>query len=125
MGIPIRRGRVFEAADGPGPAHVAVISQSLAEAQWPGRDPLGRYIQFGNMDGDLTGLRVVGVVGDVRELSPEALPGRVIYVAARQRPRTTSASPSSCAGPACAPWRSRCAGSCATSRRRRRTSCRR
>ncbi len=90
MGIPIRRGRGFEAADGPGPAHVAVISQSLAEAQWPGRDPLGRYIQFGNMDGDPTALRVVGVVGDVRELSPEALPGRVIYVAARQRPRTTS-----------------------------------
>jgi hypothetical protein len=51
MGIPIRRGRGFEAADGPGPSYVAVISQSLAAAQWPGRDPLGRYIQFGNMDG--------------------------------------------------------------------------
>ena len=35
------------------------------------------------------------------------------------------ASPSSCAGPACAPWRSRCAGSCAMSRRRRPTSSRR
>ncbi len=90
MGIPIRRGRAFEAGDGPGPSHVAVISQSLADSQWPGRDPLGRYLQFGNMDGDLTALRVVGVVGDVRELSPEALPGRVIYVAARQRASTTS-----------------------------------
>ena len=90
MGIPIRRGRAFEAGDGPGPSHVAVISQSLADTQWPGRDPLGRYLQFGNMDGDLTALRVVGVVGDVRELSPEALPGRVIYVAARQRASTTS-----------------------------------
>ena len=51
-----------------------MISQSLAEAQWPGRDPLGRYIQFGNMDGDPTALRVVGVVGDVRELSPKRCP---------------------------------------------------
>ena len=71
MGIPLLRGRLFDESDAPGRPHVAVISQSLAETQWPGRDPLGRFIQFGNMDGDLTGLRVVGVVGDVRELSPE------------------------------------------------------
>ena len=42
------------------------------------------------MDGDLTGLRVVGVVGDVRELSPESLPGPMVYVNARQRPAVTS-----------------------------------
>ena len=86
MGIPLIRGRLFDDGDAPGRPHVAVISRSLAERQWPGRDPLGRFIQFGNMDGDLTGLRIVGVVGDVRELSPESLPGRVIYVVARQRP---------------------------------------
>jgi putative ABC transport system permease protein len=90
MGIPLLRGRLFDETDAPNRPHVAVISRSLAERQWPGRDPLGRFIQFGNMDGDLTGLRVVGVVGDVRELSPESLPGPMIYVNARQRPATTS-----------------------------------
>jgi putative ABC transport system permease protein len=90
MGIPLLRGRVFDETDAPGRPHVAVISKSLAEKQWPGRDPLGRFIQFGNMDGDLTGLRVVGVVGDVRELSPESLPGPMVYVNARQRPAVTS-----------------------------------
>ncbi len=90
MGIPLLSGRLFENADGPGRPHVAVISRSLAEKQWPGRDPLGRFIQFGNMDGDLTGLRIVGVVGDVRELSPEAAPGPMIYVNARQRPAAAS-----------------------------------
>ena len=86
MGIPLVQGRTFDESDAAGRPHVAVVSRSLAERQWPGRDPIGRFIQFGNMDGDLTGLRVVGVVGDVRELSPEAAPGAVLYVNARQRP---------------------------------------
>jgi putative ABC transport system permease protein len=90
MGIPLLAGRLFDATDAAGRPHVAVISRSLAEKQWPGRDPLGRFIQFGNMDGDLTGLRVVGVVGDVRELSPETVPGAVIYVDVRQRPAAAS-----------------------------------
>ena len=90
MGIPLLAGRLFDEGDAPGRPHVAVISRSLAEKQWPGRDPLGRFIQFGNMDGDLTGLRVVGVVGDVRELSPETVPGQMIYVDVRQRPAAAS-----------------------------------
>jgi putative ABC transport system permease protein len=90
MDIPLLRGRLFDETDGPGRPHVALVSRSLADKQWPGRDPIGRFIQFGNMDGDLTGLRIVGVVGDVRELSPESLPGPMIYVNARQRPAATS-----------------------------------
>jgi putative ABC transport system permease protein len=85
MGIPVIRGRVFDDGDGPDAPHVAVISQSLAEAKWPGQDPLGRFIQFGNMDGDLTGFRIVGVVGDVREITPEAQPGPLFYGHYRQR----------------------------------------
>jgi predicted permease len=90
MGIPLLQGRLFDESDAPGRPHVAVISKSLADTQWPGRDPLGRFLQFGNMDGDLTGLRIVGVVGDVRETSPESAPGPMVYVNARQRPATTS-----------------------------------
>lgn len=86
MGIPVMQGRTFTASDTPDAPHVAVVSQSLAAARWPGRDPIGRFIQFGNMDGDLRGFRVVGVVGDVRELSAEAPPGPVFYVDYRQRP---------------------------------------
>ena len=85
MGIPLVRGRLFDEGDGPDAPHVAVISESLAAAKWPDQDPLGRYVQFGNMDGDLRGFRVVGVVGDVRELSPETLPGPLFYGHYRQR----------------------------------------
>jgi ABC-type antimicrobial peptide transport system permease subunit len=64
---------------------VAVVSESLAKTQWPGQDPLGRFIQFGNMDGDMRGFRIVGVVGDVRELSPETTPGPLFYGYYQQR----------------------------------------
>jgi predicted permease len=87
MGIPLTRGRLVDDRDAAGGPHVAVISQSLAATQWPGRDPIGRWIQFGNMDNDLSAIEIVGVVGDVRELSPESQPAPTMYVSARQRPR--------------------------------------
>lgn len=85
MGIRLIRGRLFEESDGPDAPHVAVISQSLAESRWPGQDPLGRFIQFGNMDGNLRGLRIVGIVSDVREVSPETVPGPLLYGYYKQR----------------------------------------
>jgi putative ABC transport system permease protein len=85
MGIPLVRGRLFDDRDGADAPHVALISESLAAAKWPNQDPLGRFIQFGNMDGDLRGFTVVGVVGDVRENSPEAPPGPLFYANYRQR----------------------------------------
>jgi predicted permease len=85
LGIPLLRGRLFEHADGPGAEHVAVVSRSLAEQKWPGEDPLGRLIQFGNMDGDLTPFRIVGVVGDVREFGVDADARPTFYGYYRQR----------------------------------------
>jgi predicted permease len=85
MGIPLLRGRIFEESDGPDAPHVAVISESLAKTKWPNQDPIGRFIQFGNMDGDTRGFRIVGIVGDVRELSPEANPGPLFYGYYQQR----------------------------------------
>ena len=88
MGIPLVRGRLFEDTDTMDGGHVAIISQSVADARWPGRDPIGRYVQFGNMDGEAKGIRVVGVVGDVRELTLEGPPAALVYVFYRQRPNS-------------------------------------
>jgi predicted permease len=85
MGIRLIRGRLFETSDGPDAPHAAVISESLAAAQWPNQDPLGRFIQFGNMDGNLRGFRIVGIVSDVREVSPETVPGPLFYGYYKQR----------------------------------------
>ncbi|MGH7482292.1 MAG: FtsX-like permease family protein, partial [Longimicrobiales bacterium] len=89
MGIPLIRGRLFEERDGPDAPHVAVISQSLAETRWPDEDPIGKLIEYGNMDGDLRPFTIVGIVGDVREASLEAEPRPTFYAYSRQRPRVT------------------------------------
>ena len=100
MDIPLLDGRLIEDSDSPSSGHVAVISQTLAETQWPGRSALGRWIQFGNMDGDLRPIRIVGVVGDVREVSLEAEPQPTVYVSARQRPGKASRASIIVRGPA-------------------------
>ena len=85
LGIPVLQGRLFDDRDTADAAHVAVISQSLANEKWPNQNPLGHKIEFGNMDGDLRLLTVVGVVGDVRTRSLEVAPRPTIYVNGLQR----------------------------------------
>ena len=85
MGIPLVRGRMFGEQDDWNSPHVAVISQSLARQRWPDRDPVGQVIEFGNMDGNLKPLTIVGVVGDVRARGLDRPPSPVIYVDYRQR----------------------------------------
>jgi predicted permease len=85
--IPIIRGRAFDERDSPSSPHVAVISQSLARSRWPGEDPIGRTIEFGNMDGDLRPLTIVGIVADTREYGPDQPPRPTVYVDLLQRPR--------------------------------------
>ncbi|MGE5325011.1 MAG: FtsX-like permease family protein, partial [Actinomycetota bacterium] len=51
------------------------------------RDPLGQTSEFGNMDGDLRLLTVVGVAGDVRGASLEQPLTPIIYVNYLQRPQ--------------------------------------
>ncbi len=90
IGIPLVRGRLFDDRDAMDAPHVAVISESLVREKWANQDPIGRSIEFGNMDGDPRLLTVIGVVGDVRERTLETPPRPTIYVNYRQRPQTTS-----------------------------------
>jgi putative ABC transport system permease protein len=86
LGIPLRRGRLFEEGDREDTPHAALVNESLARVTWPDRDPLGQVLEFGNMDGDLRPLTVVGVVGDVRGRSLEDAPRPTVYVDLHQRP---------------------------------------
>lgn len=90
MNIPLLRGRQFDDRDQPNAAHVALISASLAKSKWPNEDPIGKVIQFGNMDGDLRPFTVVGVVGDVRGASLAAEPQPTFYAYQPQRNRAGS-----------------------------------
>ncbi len=100
MGIPLIRGRLPEPADDFQSNHVALISESLAQAQWPNQDPLGKKIFFGNMDGDLRLFTIIGVVGDVRDYGLESNPTATVYGYYKQRPTKTSALSIVLRGPA-------------------------
>ena len=93
LGIPLIRGRMFGDQDGLNSPNVAVISQSLARQQWPEQDPVGRIINFGNMDGNLKPLTIVGVVADVRAEGLDRPPSPIIYVNYRQRGMNANSSP--------------------------------
>ncbi len=90
MHIPLLDGRTFDARDVPDSPHSAVVSVSLAHAKWPGQSPIGKWIEFGNMDGDLRPFMIVGVVGDVRERGLNAPPRPMFYADYYQRPVSTT-----------------------------------
>ena len=93
MGIPLVRGRMFGEQDDWNSPHVAVISESLARQRWPNQDPIGQVIEFGNMDGNLKPLTIVGIAGDVRARGLDSPPAPVIYVDYRQRGLNPNSSP--------------------------------
>jgi len=92
MEIPVLRGRTFDQTDQPNSPHAAVISQSMAVKFWPNENPIGQTIQFGNMDGDLRLLHVVGVVGDVHDRGVDAATSPTVYANSLQRPPSSNLS---------------------------------
>jgi predicted permease len=59
LGIPIRQGHGFDAAD----SHRAVISESLARKYWNGASPIGKQIQLRGES-----IEIIGVCGDTRDV---------------------------------------------------------
>ncbi|HEV2223251.1 MAG TPA: ABC transporter permease [Candidatus Acidoferrales bacterium] len=92
-GIPLISGRFFNAQDGPNTPHVALITQTLAREKWPNQNPVGQQLFFGNMDGIMKPLTVVGVVGDIRAEGLDQPATPVIFVDYRQRGLAVNSSP--------------------------------
>ncbi len=84
MGIPVLRGRGFEATDGPDAPPVAVVNQTLARQMFGREDPIGTRVRFGTDDGPWT--TIVGVIGDVRHTGLDAPPAPEVYIYYLQNP---------------------------------------
>jgi len=71
MQIPLRRGRLLNEHDTAGAPVAVLISESLADREFPGLDPLGRRVRVGLDAGheDKPWATVVGVVGNVKQNS--------------------------------------------------------
>jgi predicted permease len=87
IGIPLQRGRLFDDRDGAEAPHVALISAALARSVWPDRDPIGQKLQYGNMDGDMRALTVIGIVGDVHDYGMDREVRGTVYLDIQQRPK--------------------------------------
>jgi putative ABC transport system permease protein len=77
LGVSLR-GRDFDDRDATATsAPTTIISEEMARRYWPGVDPIGREFFWYSTSGPR--LTIVGVVGDVRNLSLETDPAPVIY----------------------------------------------
>ena len=63
MGIPILRGRGFQESDGADAGKVIIVSQTFAKRVLHKSDPVGEVV---TLEGEQTGRRIVGIVGDVK-----------------------------------------------------------
>jgi putative ABC transport system permease protein len=83
---PVLRGRAFERTDTAGAAPVVVINRALADAVFPGADPVGRRLRILNPEYPNDWRTIVGVVGDVRYRGLEEDVQPTVYTSFEQTP---------------------------------------
>ena len=82
MGIPLRRGRIFEEKDNENASRVAIINDTLAHKQFKDRDPIGLHIVLHGADSQP--YEIVGVVGSSRQFLLAQDPAPEIFTPYRQ-----------------------------------------
>jgi len=82
MGIPLQRGRLLNEHDIAGAPPAVLISESLAKRRFSGQDPIGHRLHVGRQD--VPWYTIVGVVGDVKQLSLAVTESNAVYVPAAQ-----------------------------------------
>jgi putative ABC transport system permease protein len=63
VGLPLVRGRAFNAGDREGSPNVAIINEQMAQRFWPGEDPIGKQI---GLEYPTRMAEIIGVVRDGR-----------------------------------------------------------
>jgi predicted permease len=83
LGIPLARGRDFTERDNEAAPAVAIINESMAQAYWPGEDPIGKKIRVYGRAREL--YEIVGVARSVRQRSLWGTQGPYLYLPLYQR----------------------------------------
>ena len=86
MRIPLLRGRFSSEQDSPSNPNVAIISETLARRYFPNQDPIGRQMRFGFPPNSNVPREIIGVVGDLRDVTLSQKPGPMMYVPFAQAP---------------------------------------
>ncbi len=91
MGMPVRRGRTFTAADGGEGRRAVVVSESVARRFFPGEDPVGKWIYMGAPDNRVVpDSEIVGVVADVKQVGLDEERPEAVYAPHAAVPLITS-----------------------------------
>lgn len=86
MGIPLIAGRTFSERDTADDAPpVAIVSTALARKYWPGENPVGKRLRFGDTATE-PWVSVVGIIGDVHQLGLQQPAPPLLYVPFSQFP---------------------------------------
>src|SRR5205085_11502060 len=70
IGLPLKLGRLFNDGDNERSMPVAIVNEAMAREFWPGEDVLGKRFKTG--DENDPWITIVGVVGDLKQMGPEA-----------------------------------------------------
>jgi predicted permease len=83
--IPIVRGRPFDERDREGAARVVIINETMAEALWPGQDPIGRQLVQQESRTEERPLEIIGVARTAKYVSISEPPRHFVYVPTAQQ----------------------------------------
>ncbi|MHC4229135.1 MAG: ABC transporter permease [Planctomycetota bacterium] len=78
LGIPILRGRDFNARDDKSGAPVMLINESMAKRFWPKEDPVGQLVRLGSPTGEA--VRITGVVQDTKIVTIDEPPQPYLFL---------------------------------------------
>jgi predicted permease len=67
IGARLREGRLFDTSDRRSDSPAAIVNESFAARNFPGRSPLGARFQFGRFGDQAYWYTIVGVVADIRD----------------------------------------------------------
>ena len=84
LAIPLKRGRLLEDRDGPGAPLAVLLNDSFARRRFPDGNVVGQRLRIGPDSGPW--YTIVGIVGDVKQLSLEVSRGDAVYVTTTQSP---------------------------------------
>jgi putative ABC transport system permease protein len=83
MGIPMLQGHIFTERENEAAPPVAIVNQVMAQRYWPDQDAVGKHLVLGNSPKPL---QIVGVAGNVKNVTLAVISTPEIYYPIAQRP---------------------------------------
>jgi putative ABC transport system permease protein len=85
LGVPLRRGRLFNSFDNRSSVPVVLLGEAMARRYWPGEDPVGKKVVV-SFRGEKKEREIIGIVGDVRHEGLDSSPRPELFLPHLQEP---------------------------------------